>query len=248
MKSSLPKVMHEIGNLPLVGHVMRAALAAGCDRIAVVAGPGHEATVALAKKRSNQVETFEQTKRLGTAHAVLAARKALEKHADDVIVLFGDTPFMSARSIAAMRAELAAGASVVVGGMRPDDPSGYGRLIEDGGTLVAIREHQDASETERAIGFCNGGIMAFDGKTILTILDRIGDSNAQGEFYLTDAVEVAGEAGLKAIAIELPVADLIGINDRIQLADAEARVQASMRENARRDGATLIDPDNVYVS
>jgi bifunctional UDP-N-acetylglucosamine pyrophosphorylase/glucosamine-1-phosphate N-acetyltransferase len=248
MKSSLPKVLHPIGNLSLIGHVMRAVKAAACDRIAVVVGPGHDATADLVTGMADNASVFAQTERLGTAHAVMAARPALEQEADDVIVLFGDTPFVTAGTISAMRNALANGAAVVVGGMRPQDPQGYGRLIVEDGRLTAIREHKDASEAEREITFCNGGIMAFAGKTMLGILDKISNSNSQNEFYLTDAVEIADEMGLEARAIELPELDVLGINDRVQLADAEAKFQAGMREKAMLGGASLCAPNSVYFS
>ena len=248
MKSSRPKVMHPLGNLPLVGHVIRAVAAADCDRIAVVTGPDHEATERLVRTMAGHAELFQQTERRGTAHAVMAARPALEQRADDVVVLFGDTPFISAETIAAMRRGLAEGAALIVGGMRPDDPNGYGRLIIEDRRLMAIREHRDASEAERRIAFCNGGIMAFAGDTVLAILDRITDANAQKEFYLTDAAEITNAMGLDARAIELPEDVVLGINDRVQLARAEAKFQRTMREKAMRDGASLIDPDDVYFS
>jgi len=248
MKSSLPKVMHPIGNLPIVGHVIRAVQAAGCDRMAVVVGPGHEATEKLVTRIAGDAEVFVQAERRGTAHAVLAARAALEKPADDVLVLFGDTPFVTADSIAAMRSGLADGAAIVVGGMRPADPHGYGRLLLEGDQLKAIREHRDASEAERTIGFCNGGVMAFSGSTMLRVLEEIGDGNEQGEFYLTDAVEIADAMGLTVRATELPEAELLGINDRVQLAGAEARFQEAMRRQAMLGGASLTDPGSVFFS
>lgn len=248
MKSSQPKVMHPIGNLPIVGHVVRAVLAAQCDRIAVVIGPGHDATNRLVKDIAEGTEVYVQAERRGTAHAVFAAREALDKPADDVLVLFGDTPFVTAGSIAAMRAGLEKGAAIVVGGMRPADAHGYGRLIVEGEQLKAIREHRDASEAERAITLCNGGLMAFAGSTMLQILERISDGNAQGEFYLTDAVEIANDLGLNVRVVELPEAELLGINDRVQLASAEARFQEVMRRDAMLGGASLTDPETVYFS
>ncbi|HMB48463.1 MAG TPA: bifunctional UDP-N-acetylglucosamine diphosphorylase/glucosamine-1-phosphate N-acetyltransferase GlmU, partial [Afifellaceae bacterium] len=184
----------------------------------------------------------------GTAHAVLAGRAALEKTADDVVVIFGDTPFVSADTIAAMRRELAGGATVVVGGMRPEDPAAYGRLIVEDGKLLAIREFRDASEAERKITFCNSGIMAFSGPAVLKILDQINDDNAQKQFYLTDAVEVANRMGLQASAVELAERDVLGINDRVELAEAEALFQVARRQEAMHNGASLIDPDRVYFS
>jgi bifunctional UDP-N-acetylglucosamine pyrophosphorylase/glucosamine-1-phosphate N-acetyltransferase len=130
-----------------------------------------------------------------------------------------------------MRHELAGGASVVVGGMRPADPTGYGRLIMRGEQLAAIREERDASEAERAINFCNGGVMAFAGATAREILDAVKADNDQREFYLTDAVEIAHLGGLKVTAVEIAADEALGINDRAQLAEAELLFQ---RRSSRR--------------
>ena len=248
MKSSLPKVLHAIGNRPIVGHVIQSVMDAACNRIAVVSGPGHNATQELASGMFAGAELFTQNERRGTAHAVQAARVALEDAADDVLVLFGDTPFLTTDTITTMREGLANGAALIVGGMRPADPHGYGRLIEKDGRLIAIREHRDATEEERAITFCNGGIMAFAGPSMISILDQIGSDNNQGEFYLTDAVEIASGMGLDVRAVELPEDVVLGINDRVQLADAERRFQEAKREKAMLEGATLVDPGTVYFS
>jgi bifunctional UDP-N-acetylglucosamine pyrophosphorylase/glucosamine-1-phosphate N-acetyltransferase len=248
MRSRLPKVLHEVGRLPLVAHVLRAIRAAEVDRIAVVVGPRHEAVAEAVSAVVPNASVYVQAERLGTAHAVLAARTALEQGADDVLVVFGDTPFVSAEAISRLRAALAAGAAIVVGGMRPGDPSGYGRLIEREGRIVAIREERDASEAERAIGFCNGGMMGLAGRTALAILDEIGDANDQKEFYLTDAVEVANSRGLNVVAIENPAAEAFGVNDRAQLAEAERQFQAVRRADAMKAGVTLIAPETVFFS
>jgi bifunctional UDP-N-acetylglucosamine pyrophosphorylase/glucosamine-1-phosphate N-acetyltransferase len=247
MRSRLPKVLHPIGGLPLIGHVARA-VAPGADRLAVVVGPGQEA-VADAVQRAAPDATFHvQSERRGTAHAVLAARAALEAAADDVLVVFGDTPFLTTGSLARLRAELAAGAAVAVAGIRPEDPTGYGRLIVEEGELAAIREERDATPEERAIGFCNGGLMGLAGATALELLDRIGSDNDQGEFYLTDIVAIARGRRLKVTAVEIPAAESFGINDRAQLAAAEQMFQERRRREAMLGGATLVAPETVFFS
>ena len=158
MRSSLPKVLHPVGGLPLIGHVVRSVAAAGSDNVAVVVGPDQDAVAEAARAEVPGASVFVQTERLGTAHAVLAARAALAAGHDDLVIVFGDTPFVSPEAIAAMRRLVADGAAVAVGGMRPADPTGYGRLITDGERLVAIREDKDATPEERQIGFCNGGL------------------------------------------------------------------------------------------
>jgi bifunctional UDP-N-acetylglucosamine pyrophosphorylase/glucosamine-1-phosphate N-acetyltransferase len=251
MRSALPKVLHPVGGLPLVAHVLKALSAAGVDRIAAVVGPGHEAVAALVAKAAPGASVHVQAERRGTAHAVLAARDALEAGADDLIVVFGDTPFVSAETVSRMRGELAQGAAVVVGGMRPADPRGYGRLIVEDDRLVAIREEKDASEAERAIRFVNGGLMAFSGAEALTLLDAIGAENAQNaqnEFYLTDAVAIANRRGLTVTALEIPADEAFGINDRAQLAAAERAFQETRRAAAMAAGVTLVAPDTVFFA
>ena len=191
MKSTLPKVMHPIGGLSMIGHVLKALQTAKVDRIAVVVGPGDDKVAKAVAAHAPTAIVHVQAERRGTADAVRAARDALAKRADDVLVIFGDTPFVSAAAISSLREKLATGASVVVGGMRPDDPYGYGRLIMQGDQLTAIREERDASTSERKIGFVNGGLMGLAGETALSILDAIENKNDQKEFYLTDAAEIA---------------------------------------------------------
>jgi len=248
MRSRLPKVLHPVAQLPLIGHVLVMLRTAGVDRIAAVVGPGHEAVAQAVRAHARDASVHVQAERRGTAHAVLAARAALEGGADDVLVVFGDTPFVSADTVSIMRGMLADGASVVVGGMVPENPHGYGRLIMEHGRLVAIREEKDASEAERAIRFCNGGIMALAGATALDILEAIGNDNAQGEFYLTDAVEIANKRGLNVSAVEIAGDEVFGINDRAQLAQAERHFQNRRRAEALAGGATLIAPDTVFFA
>src|SRR6202043_840784 len=136
----------------------------------------------------------------------------------------------------------------VVLAFRPADPKGYGRLITSGDELFAIREEADASPGERAIGLCNGGIMALAGKTALEILKRIGNDNRKAEFYLTDAVEIARGMKLRAVAVEVEEDDVRGINTKAQLAEAEAVAQQRLRQAALDAGVTLVAPDTVFLS
>jgi bifunctional UDP-N-acetylglucosamine pyrophosphorylase/glucosamine-1-phosphate N-acetyltransferase len=248
MKSAVPKVLHPIGGVPMIAHVLQALQQAKIDRVAVVVGPGHEAVGDLVGERAPGASVHVQSERRGTADAVKAAREALQKKADDVLVVYADTPFISAAAISRLREKLAAGASVVFGGMRPADPFGYGRLVMQGDQLVAIREQRDASADERKIGFVNGGIMGLAGETALSILDAIEDKNDQKEFYLTDAAEIAHRRGLKVAAVEIAAEDVLGINDRAQLAEAERLFQEKRRIEAMADGATLIAPDTVFFA
>ncbi|MCK9919330.1 bifunctional UDP-N-acetylglucosamine diphosphorylase/glucosamine-1-phosphate N-acetyltransferase GlmU [Microbacteriaceae bacterium K1510] len=248
MKSMMPKVLNAIGGRALIDHVVTAAMQAGGAEIAVVVGPDHGAVEREAKRIAPKAAIFQQRERLGTAHAVLSARSAIAKGADDVLVMFGDTPLIRSETLAALRAALASGAAVAVLGFRPADPKGYGRLVMKGGDLVAIREEKDASAEERAIIFCNGGLMALAGEHALTILDRIGNANAKGEYYLTDAVAVARDMGLKTAAIETSEDDVRGINTKAQLAEAEAVLQKRLRTAALEAGVTLVAPETVFLS
>ena len=248
MKSAAPKVMHKIAGLPMVAHVIRAAKEAGVSDVALVVGHGADEVQAAVTSFAPGTECFVQDQRLGTAHAVLAARDAIERGYDDIIVMFGDTPLIQAAALSAARGKLADGASVAVLGFRPSNPTGYGRLIEEGGGLIAIREEKDCSTTEKEIDFCNGGLMAIAGAEVLALIDAVGNSNAKGEFYLTDIVELARARGLRVVATEVSYEDVLGINNRAELAEAEAIWQARRRREAMLAGVTLISPETVYFS
>ena len=248
MRSALPKVLHAIAGRSLLSHVLRAVAETKVTAAAVVVGPNQEAVAAEAERVLPGAQCFVQRERRGTAHAVLAARPALERKADDVLIVYGDTPLIRAAILSKLRAPLAAGAAVVVLGFRPANPSGYGRLVVDGDKLIAIREEADASETEKAIGLCNGGIMALAGAHALTILDRIGDNNRKREFYLTDAVEIARSMELDAAVVEAEEDDVRGINTKAQLAEAEAVLQQRLRKAALEVGVTMVAPETVFLS
>ncbi|HEX3708638.1 MAG TPA: bifunctional UDP-N-acetylglucosamine diphosphorylase/glucosamine-1-phosphate N-acetyltransferase GlmU, partial [Pseudolabrys sp.] len=248
MRSSLPKALNRIGGRTLIEHVLDAAKHAGCSATAVVVGPDHEAVAKAARDASPKAQVFVQRRRRGTAHAVLAAKKALTRHAGDVLVMFSDTPLVRPETLKELRAAIAKGAAVAVLGFRAQDPTGYGRLLTRGGELVAIREERDATPAERAIDFCNGGLMALAGKHALRLLERIGNDNAKGEYYLTDAVALARDMGLTAVAIETSEDDVRGINTKAQLAETEAVLQNRLRMAAMDAGVTMIAPDTVFLS
>ncbi|WP_338687801.1 bifunctional UDP-N-acetylglucosamine diphosphorylase/glucosamine-1-phosphate N-acetyltransferase GlmU [Bradyrhizobium sp. 26S5] len=248
MRSSLPKVLHPVAGQALLSHVLNAAAAGEGLQLAVVIGPDHEAVAAEVRRVRPDAQTFVQRERLGTAHAVLAAREAIARGADDLLVAFGDTPLISAETFARMRAPLRDGADLAVLGFRAADPTGYGRLVVENGRLVAIREQADANPEERKITLCNAGVMAFGGKTALAIIEKIGNANAKGEYYLTDAVGIVRELGLEAVVIETSEDEVRGINTKAQLAEAEAVMQARLRKQALEAGVTLIAPETVYLA
>jgi bifunctional UDP-N-acetylglucosamine pyrophosphorylase / glucosamine-1-phosphate N-acetyltransferase len=248
MRSALPKVLHRVGGRTLLAGVLDAVKTAGSTATAVVIGPDHDAVAAEARRIVPDVTVAIQNERRGTAHAVLAAREALAKGADDILVIFGDTPLVSADNLVRLREPLARGAAVAVTGFRPADPTGYGRLVLKDGKLLGIREHNDASEDERRITLCNGGLMALSGTHALALLERIGDNNRKKEFYLTDTVALANDMGLVATVVEVEEDDVRGINTKAQLAEAEAVIQQRLRQAALEAGVTMIAPETVFLS
>jgi bifunctional UDP-N-acetylglucosamine pyrophosphorylase / glucosamine-1-phosphate N-acetyltransferase len=248
MRSARPKVLHAMAGRSLLAHVLEALRGANVTRSAVVVGPDHEAVAAEGRSVLPGAEVFVQSERRGTADAVLAAASAIERGADDVLVIFGDTPLIRPQTLQKLRGALAKGAAVAVLGFRPADPTGYGRLVMSGDALEKIVEHTDASEQERAISLCNGGLMAFAGGTALSILRRIGCDNRKREFYLTDAVAIARGMGLPAVALEVTEDEVSGINTKAQLAAAETLMQQRLRQSALEAGATLVAPETIFLA
>jgi bifunctional UDP-N-acetylglucosamine pyrophosphorylase / glucosamine-1-phosphate N-acetyltransferase len=248
MRSTMPKVLHPVAGQSLLAHVLGAAPNGPEASLAVVVGPDHGAVAQEAARARPEAATFIQRERLGTAHAVLAAREAIARGADDLLVAFGDTPLISAETFARLRAPLENGAALAVLGFQAADPTGYGRLLVEGGHLTAIREQADASAEERAITLCNAGVMAFDGRRALEVIEKIGNANRKGEYYLTDAVAIVRDLGLEAVVIETSEDEVRGINTKAQLAEAEQVMQARLRKAALDAGVTLIAPETVYLA
>nr|WP_314259633.1 bifunctional UDP-N-acetylglucosamine diphosphorylase/glucosamine-1-phosphate N-acetyltransferase GlmU [uncultured Devosia sp.] len=247
MRSSLPKVLHPVGGLPMVGHVMRTALGAGSTEICVVVGPNH-ASVQEEVSRHGASRVFNQLDRLGTGHAVKQAREAFDGATGNVVVLYADNPLVSTNTVATIAARLDDGADIVVVGYRPADPTNLGRLLTRDGRLLAIREHRDASEEERKIGLANSGIIGFRAEALRAVIDRIDNKNAKGEYYLTDAVELANADGRRVEYIEADAGEVMGVDDRTRLAAAEAQFQRLRRDDFMKAGVTLKDPDSVWFS
>lgn len=248
MKSRQPKVLHEIGGRSLLGHALAAVAQAGATSVVVVIGPDRADVAAEVSAAMPSAAIVTQVERRGTAHAVLAAREALEAGHDDVLVAFADTPLIRAETFGALRAALAEGAAVAALGFEARDPTGYGRFVIRDGALEAIVEHKDANEDQRTIGFCNAGLMALDGGHALSILEAIGCDNAQGEFYLPDAVAVARSRGLATVALKAPESEVQGVNDRVQLSVAEAEFQRRKRLEVMMSGTTLVAPETVFFA
>jgi bifunctional UDP-N-acetylglucosamine pyrophosphorylase/glucosamine-1-phosphate N-acetyltransferase len=248
MQSSMPKVLHPVAGRSLLAHVLEAAPKGAGASLAVVIGPDHGAVAEEVKRLRPDATTFVQRERLGTAHAVLAARDAIARGADDLLVAFGDTPLISAATFARMRAPLKNGAALAVLGFHAADPTGYGRLLVEGDQLVAIREQADATPAERTIKLSNAGVMAFDGHKALQVIEEIGNANSKGEYYLSDAVGVVRQLGLEAVVIETSEDEVRGINTKTQLAEAEQVMQTRLRQAALDAGVTMVAPETVYLA
>ena len=250
MKSDTPKVMHALAGAPLLVHVLAAAKAASVEEICVVVGPGMDEVASVARGLDSGLPVFVQREQRGTADAVKAAQDAFAGFAGSVIILYGDTPLLRPETIGRLRGALAEGADLVVIGFETEEPAGYGRLLlDERGTLIGIREEKDASAEERAIKLCNSGIMGFgSGKTLTDLLARIGNANAKGEFYLTDAVALARAGGLDTRMLRGEADEVLGVNSRAELAQAEAAMQARLRDKVMAEGATLVAPETVFLS
>ncbi|HVC57394.1 MAG TPA: bifunctional UDP-N-acetylglucosamine diphosphorylase/glucosamine-1-phosphate N-acetyltransferase GlmU [Stellaceae bacterium] len=252
LASARPKVLHEIAGQAMVSHVIAALLPLEPTATVVVIGPDMRAVAdAVAPAQS----VIQATPR-GTGDAVRAARAALADRLAagdiaDILVLFGDTPLLHSATIARLleARRCAPAAAIAVAGFRPAEPGPYGRLVLDpDGGLARIVEAGDANAEERAIGLCNGGIMALAADRAFELVDRIGNSNAQREFYLTDIVALARADGLSCRVVELPAEEVLGVNTRAELAAAEALMQQRLRRRAMEAGATLIDPATVFLA
>ncbi len=249
MKSDLHKVLHPIAGRPMLLHLVASAAALHPARTVVVTGAGREQVEKAVAPLG--IATALQAEQLGTGHAVAQAREALAGFDGDVLILYGDVPLVTAATMQRMidRLEGDDTPAVVVLGFRPANPGAYGRVIADAaGRMDRIVEYKDASEAERAVTLCNSGLMAVRSADLFALLDRLGNDNAAGEYYLTDIVGLAGANGRSSAVIETGADEVAGVNSRGELAGVEASWQATRRAQAMVDGATLIAPDTVWFS
>ncbi len=243
MKSALPKVMHPLAGRPMISHLLGTVAELAPEKVVVVVGPDMDSVSQAVAPHP----TCVQTERNGTGDAVKAARAELEGFEGTVLVLYGDTPLVTADTMRAVAGACTDETAVSVLGFRPSRFHQYGRLITDAdGTLTAIVEAGDATPDQLEVNLCNSGVMAFDGTRLFGLLDRLDTDNAKGEYYLTDTVALAREAGLSAAAVEGTEDELLGVNSRADLAFAEGVVQDALRARAMADGATLVDPATVW--
>jgi bifunctional UDP-N-acetylglucosamine pyrophosphorylase/glucosamine-1-phosphate N-acetyltransferase len=248
MKSDLHKVLHPIAGRPMLEHLLASAAELSPQRQVVVAGHGREQ---LERALAGRATIALQEPQLGTGHAVLQAKAALADFDGDVLILYGDVPFVRAETMQAMLERLHGPEEppIVVLGFEPDDTLQYGRVIADGDRIRAMVEHKDATPDQRQVRLCNSGLMAVRSADLFALLERVGNDNSQGEYYLTDIVNIANQDGRFCAVVTTDDADEVaGINARGELAQAEARWQTRRREQAMADGATLIAPETVWFS
>jgi bifunctional UDP-N-acetylglucosamine pyrophosphorylase/glucosamine-1-phosphate N-acetyltransferase len=249
MKSSKHKVLHPLAGQPMLFHLLDSLNAAGISRRVVIVGAVGEQVEAAVAGRG--VEIAWQREQLGTAHAALQARETLADHDGIVLVCFGDTPLLSADTVARLAARLDADdkPAVAVLGFRPSEAAAYGRIIaDDPGNIAKMVEYKDASADERAVDLCNSGVTAVHARDLWALLDRVGNTNAAGEYYLPDIVMLAIADGRGAVVIETAADEVAGINSRAELAVVEGAWQAKRRSQAMADGVTLVAPETVFFA
>ncbi len=250
MKSDLPKVMHPIAGFPMVIHAMNQALGAGCSPLCLVIAPGMHQVVSAARNIVDDVLVATQTEQLGTAHAVLATEAELKGFEGNLLVLYGDTPLVTSDTMSKLNNLLVDDprCAVAVLGFKPADPGEYGRLVVKGDMLERIVEAREASPEEKKITLCNSGVVAIRGNVAWEFLHKIENNNAKGEYYLTDIVAIANAAGYHACVVEADADEVLGVNSRVELAQAEAIFQNRARRTHMANGVTLLDPATVYFS
>ena len=247
MKSDLPKVLHHIAGAPMLVHAMKSGATLDPAKTIIVAGHGAEQVSDAAKAFDETADVVLQTEQLGTAHAVAQAKEVLFDFDGDALVLYGDTPFINPKTLEHMTAARA-DHDVVVLGFEAADPGRYGRLIMEGEHLKKIVEFKDASDEERQITLCNSGVICARSAVLFDLIAAVGNDNASGEYYLTDIVEIAQRKGLNATSVTCDESETLGVNSRVQLAEADAIFQSKARVALMEAGVTLHAPDTVYLS
>lgn len=248
MKSNLPKVMHKVAGMPMIAHVVSAITPLSPQKTVIIISPKMPEVQDYLQPKNLGLEFAVQNEQLGTAHAVLCTKKNLATYKDKILILYGDTPLITTKTL---RNLLNSGkdeaTDITVLGMKMQNPTGYGRLLTDeSGKLHKIIEENDANDAEKAITLCNSGVMIISGKHIFSLLKKIQPNNNAGEFYLTDIIKTANEQGLNCKVVVAEAEELAGVNTRSQLANAELTIQQRLREKFMAKGVTLTHPDSVF--
>ena len=249
MQSDLPKVLHNVACEPLLIHSMRTASQIGAHKTIVVTGHGAKDVAKVATSFDPSAEIVNQSEQFGTAHAVDQTRNALLNFDGEVFVLYGDTPFIEPSTLLRMSKERNDGAKVVVLGFNTKRKNSYGRLIiSPDGSLEEIVEYKDANTDQRKISFCNSGVICTDSKLLFNLIAEVENNNANNEFYLTDIVKLAKNKKLKCAAVECAENEAMGINSKVELANAETYFQTRKRIGMMLNGVTLIAPETVWFA
>ena len=247
MESDLPKVLHHLAGAPMLLHVMKSSATLEPERLVIIAGHGADAVGAVARDYSETAQVVLQSEQLGTGHAVSQAKSALADCTGDVIVLYGDTPFVRPETLQALLAARKT-ADIVLLGFQAANAGRYGRLVMQGSAVLRIVEYKDASEQERAITFCNSGVICAKADVLFSLLEAVGNDNASKEYYLTDIVQLANDRNLSVTAVHCDEAETMGINSRAELAQAEASFQSRTRMEMMALGVSLTAPKTVYFA
>ena len=249
MRSDTHKVLHPIAGKPMLMHLLDTVDGLGAEECVVVVGKGRDQLEEALNGRG--VKIAHQAEQKGTAHAVQQAEQVLAGFNGNIIILYGDTPFVAAGTLTEMlqRLEAPDAPAVVVLASSPEDPKAYGRVIlGSGDTIARMVEYKDATEAERAVRLCNSGMMAVRSADLWRWLAQVGNDNAAGEYYLPDVVMVAAQEGRPSVAVETDSWQTAGVNSRAELAHLELDWQRRRREEALEQGATLVDPESVWFS
>ena len=245
MKSALPKPLHKTAGRAMVSHVVSSCETLNPEKIVVVIGPGMESVAEAVKPHATAIQETAN----GTGGAALAAKEHFKNFDGDILVVFSDTPLVTAETMQRMvetRRQLPA-VGLAFSAFRPADPARYGRMVmDDDGTLKRIVEFKDANPEERKINLCNGGIVCADGAKLFDWLSQVGNDNAQGEYYLTDLPQIARHDNRTTHIVEIDEKETAGVNSREDLASIEKLMQQRLRKFHMENGATLIDPDSVF--
>jgi bifunctional UDP-N-acetylglucosamine pyrophosphorylase/glucosamine-1-phosphate N-acetyltransferase len=247
MQSDLPKVLHKIASAPMLVHAMMAGDSLDPERCIIIAGHGADAVAAVAQNHNSDTEIIIQSEQLGTGHAVKQARTALAGFTGNVIVLYGDTPLIQAKTLVTL-SESISDSAICVLGFEARDPGRYGRLITDDDNLKRIVEFKDASDSEKLVTLCNSGVMAVQAPLLFELLSEIDNKNTTNEYYLTDIVAKAVARGEICKVVRCTETETLGVNSRVELAEAELEFQTLRRDELLENGITMPAPETVHLA